>query len=204
MGKLILTDFDQTLFDTGKLVKEMTKIFRDYGGLDFCKTMPQDSNGNYSLVRHIELVLPRAKRRRTIRRLDQLLSRSSDFLFDDAVDFLQQCSVFFLVLITRGEKAYQSRKVFPALRTCRHLFKQIIICEDEKVKHILDLFKRVGPDEIFFVDDKINEFEPVKKAIPAIKTILISRIGLTKVDPGSDFAVSNLVEAAKIILSTGG
>ena len=43
-----------------------------------------------------------------------------------------------------------------------------------------------------------------KKAIPAIKTILISRIGLTKVDPGSDFAVSNLVEAAKIILSTGG
>lgn len=202
--KIIFVDFDRTLFDTEELIKKMAEIFWDYGGIDFRKTMPQDDRGNYSLSKHIAIVSTRARRRRVTRQLNKLLSRASDFLFEDSYDFLKRCSDFFLILITRGEREYQSKKVFIALKNLRHLFREIVVVEGEKAKYIRDLIEQVNPDEVFFIDDKINELEPVKKNTPVVTTILISRNELKKVGLGIDFVVSNLTEAAEIMIGKVG
>lgn len=205
MNKLIIVDFDRTLFDTGGLVKEMAEIFKVNGGIDFHETMRTDDKGNYSLNKHFEAVRPKARRKKVKKHIQNLLDRSHEFLFNDSIAFLQKFSSYSLVLLTKGEMGYQSRKVLSALKDWRYLFKQILITDGEKSRCVQDLIRRLAPQpqEIFVIDDKVKELGPIKKATPEVKTILISREGPVVTNAWSDFAVRNLVEAAEVILGGG-
>ncbi len=203
MRKLVLVDFDGTLFDIQAFAREMAKIFQDCGGIDFFATFPKNAMGTYSLQRHIGLVPTRYKRKRTKRYLRELFARSPQFLFGDALNFLlllRQNQQNAVVLFTRGEREYQDKKVFQALGANRNLFDKIMIVEGaSKASHIKKISGFYGAKRIFFVDDSPQELIDAKIAAPDIVTILVDRYQRRGHCSSEDFSVGNLAEAIKII-----
>lgn len=205
-NRLILVDFDGTLFDIRKFANEMAAIFRSWGGIDFFRTFPRGKTGTYSLRDHLTIVSTKNRRKQVKKRLKRLFSRCPEFLFSDAPEFLsmlRQDPRNRTMLVTKGEMGYQSRKVFKALKKVCDLLDGIIIVEKSSKA---DTIKNLASDfdgAVIFLDDDPYELSGAKSVAPCIQTILIDRDHQFSNRTNADFLVRNLREALKIIRSGG-
>lgn len=206
MQRLILVDFDGTLFNTGAFTDKMAEIFQNYGMIDFFRTFPRGKTGTYSLRDHLLVVPTKNKRRQVKKHLKKLFSQCPQFLFGDVQEFLsllRQDPQNRIVLVTKGEMGYQSRKVFKSLVNLKHLFDGIIVVEKDSkadtIKSLTDNFDGAT----LFLDDNPSELSNAKSAIPHLKTIFIDRYYQFSSGANADFLVHNLQEAIKIIRSDG-
>lgn len=206
MQRLILVDFDGTLFDIRAFANKMAEIFQNYDGIDFFGTFPRGKTGTFSLRDRLAVVPTKNKRKQVKKHLKKLFSRCPDFLFGDAKEFLtllRQDPQNRIVLVTKGEMGYQSRKVSKSLVNLRHLFDGIIVVEkDSKADTIKSLTGDFSRDTLF-LDDDLGELSGAKSTAPHIKTILIDRYRQFGGRANADFLVHDLQEAIKIIRSDG-
>ncbi|MBI4160591.1 MAG: hypothetical protein HY506_01675 [Candidatus Yanofskybacteria bacterium] len=211
MRRLILLDFDGTLFDTRSFAQEMARIFMDYGETDFFATFPKNEFGTYSLREHLLIVPTNARRKAVKRQMRKLFLRCPEFLFDDTIGFLsrlRQDPRNTIIIVTRGEREYQYKRVYMAFAGFKPLLDKVVVVEDKtKARHIKDLISSyVGwPGSfkhVFFVDDTQRELRDAKAAVPSLRVILIDRYSS---DPkiSSGFFVRNLGDTIKIIHASG-
>lgn len=204
MRRLILIDFDRTIFDTDSFAGEIAKVFSNRGGIDFFETYTHNSAGFYSFSKHL-LKIPTKNKRKSVKRdIKKLNLRASDFLFRDVEGFLTELKANqrnIIMLITRGEHDYQNTKVYSALKDCRSLFHKIVCVEDaSKAAIVKELVDEARPEETFYLDDEIQELINAAIISPSINTVLVDRSGRINVSALlSHWIVANLVEFGKIL-----
>lgn len=201
--RLIFLDLDKTLFDTQRFKEGLAKIFYECGGPDFYGTYQKNRLGNYSFRRHLAVIKDRDKRNKVRERVETLLSDSYKFLFPDAKDFLNRFKNDHLVLLTRGDKEFQKKKIFNLGINIFTVFSQVITTETSKadmVKVVLPArFK--DPGNVFFIDDTAREIADIKNRFDFISCVIVDRNGTTSLgkDCPADFVAKDLKEAGDFV-----
>ncbi len=99
-------------------------------------------------------------------------------VFPDALKFLQQSNYkkFILSHAPKQYLSYQKNKIKKS-GIAHHFQKIHITHKSDKVAEMEKIIKKNPYSDIYFVDDKIEPLESVKKIFPQIKTIKIRRFG---------------------------
>lgn len=201
--RVIFLDLDKVLFDTQRFKEELAKIFYEHGGVDFYGTCQRNRLGNYSFRRHLAVIKGRDKRNKARQEVELLLADSYKFLFPDAKDFLSRFRQDNLILLTRGDREFQQKKIFNLGINVFDVFSQVIVAETSKA----DMAAFVLPaslkesGSVFFVDDMPHEIYDFKKHYDFIFCIMVDRSGLFHrgIDCSADLIAKNLVDVGDFI-----
>lgn len=178
--KEVILDFDYTLFDTAKFKKALANSLYSLGVgsklfLKFYHQAVHKHNGQYcySTKIHIKLlknILPQLSFKEAEKKLNSVVKNSKIFLYPQTNDFLSQLKKnnFRLILVTRGDKYFQGRKL--RYSGIKKFFYRIIISPDIKISSIVDLVKNF--DEVFFVSDYADELKQIKDSFPQLLPIM--------------------------------
>ncbi len=214
--KLVILDFDHSLFNAEEFKESLSDIFIKYGVgkklyEETYKEIREKEKSPYSLERHLHILEGRMmydkkKLHKIKREVLDLMKRTDEFLFSDTMDFLRKESKRSkLVLVTLGEKEFQSLKIKSA--GIKKYFVQIIISRGRARKGTKDreIAKVIGGHKdrkIFMIEDVAEEIDLLKKDYPYVTMIKIERPGgkYSKIkSKKADYKVTNLREARKII-----
>lgn len=212
----IFIDFDDVLFNTARFKKDLMGLFMNNGvtGEDFDKyyynyypNTPDREVKAYFFEKHIEELAKNTNidEKKLKDEADIFLSDTSAYVFPDVLDFLTKFDKKDLYIISFGGREFLKIKIGNS--GIVEYFEDIILTERLKEFALGDALKRGGwedQEEIFFLDDRVEQIESVKKSIPKIKTIFIRRPeGRYSDEPDNccDFVAKNLVDAKEIIIN---
>jgi len=206
----IFIDFDDTLFNTAALKKDLIKIFKESGVsranfLSSYKDYPTvtrsgfkkyDPNQQINIL-HKRLGIDKSGIKKE---LGKLIKSSSKFVFEDSGDFIKKFGEKNVYLISFARTGFQCQKI--EYSGLARKFAKVVVSDDSKAK-VIGKIKRGEGKEIVFIDDRMDQIDSVKKKFPESLTILMKRReGRFKGQRTkyADFTVKNLKEAEKIIL----
>jgi FMN phosphatase YigB (HAD superfamily) len=207
----IFIDFDDTLFNTAALKKELIKIFKANGvsEADFLSsyndypTVTRRGLKKYNPdqqinILHKRLGIDKAKLKSDLAKLVRI---SRKFVFKDAKTFLKSFGKENAYLISFARTKFQCQKIkFSGLTK---EFSKVSISDQSKAQ-IIGRIVGKNKTKIIFIDDRIDQIDAVKKKFPKSITFLMARrTGRFKERDSRfvDFEVKNLKEAEKIIRS---
>jgi FMN phosphatase YigB (HAD superfamily) len=225
----IILDFDDVIFNTGKFLEDYKKILIRCGvpttQLDYPRSKNrQGKTETYNLKRHISFIRThsscsqnlvfslgpkRGKNSRiNIKELEkniaEFIKENRKYLFRDVVRFLEKFPKGqFYLLSYANDKKWQRNKIKNS--GIGQYFKKIIICSGLKSEGICQILRKediIKAENTFFIDDRVEHLEDIKKCHPKIFTILLKRKEgrfREKRNGYCDFEAKNLKEAAKII-----
>ncbi len=169
-------DFDDVLFNTKNFKKDLIGIFLRNGVSE--KQFVEESywDGRYNLEEQIKSVEKKYKiDGEKLRKDTELFFKDlTQYVFVDVVPFLKKINSADLILISYGDKKIQTEKIKQAGLT--DYFDKIVITHDKAgaINKILE--KTRNKDERkYFLDDRSEYIEGVKKELPKIITVLIRR-----------------------------
>lgn len=210
---IIFIDFDDVLFNTKSFKDELALVFdknqvtkENFDGyyLDYPRRKPDGTLEKYDIGKHIEILDKKFRVDTRELRVDveKLMDRSSEYLFPDSVEFLKQFSVEQIYIVSFGDTPFQEMKI----GNCNigGFCEKIIITDSLKSHEIGNALLKTdsGREKIFFIEDRIDQIDMVKKTIPEVTTVHVRRPEGRYQDEclgTCDFDVTNLKEAGKII-----
>lgn len=212
----IFIDFDDVIFNTGKFKKELVRIFLNNGVANdvfekYYYDYPiRQKNGKlkkYDPREHIRRIkesirIPTADLEKA---LDKLTGDTREYVFRDVEDFLKNFNKNDSYLVSYAKTGFQESKIKNA--GIEKYFKKMVIVDELKSSAIRELFKKdkiKKEEKLYFLDDRIEQIESVKKKYPFIATIFVRRKEGRYNDERNkycDFEVKNLKQAVKIILN---
>ncbi|MFZ2970204.1 MAG: hypothetical protein WA063_03595 [Minisyncoccia bacterium] len=125
---------------------------------------------------------------------------SKSFIFKDVVDFAENFEKKDLILLSRGANEFQKEKIKNS--GVEFFFGKIIIISKDKVDEISQIYAEHSKEKIFFIDDRAEEIDKVKKKFPQIITMKMERPMGKYVEIKSeltDYTIKDLLEAKEII-----
>jgi hypothetical protein len=208
----ILIDFDDVLFNTKEFRKDLKNVFFDNGVSD--KVFDKCYYGSakitkrklekYDVLKHIEAIekeigINTGYIKKAIR---QLLENCEKYVFSDTDGFLSSFNKADMFMLSYTNTRFQSLKISKS--GIKKFFEKIILTEGLKSEGIKKLNKYLAfnRERVFFLDDRVEQIEDVKKNYPLIKTIFVKRKEgryNDKKNKFCDFEAKNLKEACKII-----
>ena len=170
----IIFDFDDTLFDNAKLKKDIQEVFRSFSITEkhILETYSTVRNAyNYNVhVNAVKNLYNEAPEEKILKALNDI--NLSQYLLPEVKNILQRLNKeHHLVLLTFGEKEFQEKKAFGSGIEKYFKDEHIHITQNHKVETIKKI-KLKG--EVYFVNDKENENDIIKKEFPDFNFILIS------------------------------
>ena len=185
---MIIIDFDDTLFDTQKFKKELSFCLLDVG-IDekmFWQTYAEarilsDGNFSYSFKRHASILEKEGfDYKQVLDNLNKVKEKINNFLFEDAIYFLESLkeSKQDLYLLSLGDENFQKLKV----EECgiAKYFKKVFFLGKDKELIVKEIFQENKDSNVFFINDKIEESQKIKKDFPNINVILKQAVTLTE------------------------
>lgn len=165
----VFLDFDNTLLHTRKLVNTLYKPYLESQGIPLEKiesTFSTFASGvdpakeAFSIEKHLaKLAVEKEKESECLRVSHDLFRRAKEFLFPDAVSFLQNLSPYEAILLTYGDSEFQTLKIEAS--GIGSFVSEICITEGSKLE---EMVKHVDEEEVFaFVDDHGEYFASLKK-----------------------------------------
>lgn len=179
---MFIIDFDDTLFDTQALKQARLEAVQQLGVSEeeYWESYREARNSHdglftYSDERHAEVLGARGYSRVEV--LFQLKTTTGDmlrdFLFPDAISFLQQVKKYHepMILLSLGNPGFQKLKTEGV--GVSPYFDEIYMVHDTK-RHVLEkLFARNDVDEtLWFINDKVGETKDLVQEFPDLKSIL--------------------------------
>ncbi len=215
----IFIDFDDVSFNTGKFVLDLKKVFAKHGidekifaqsYLDYPIRNKNGSLKKYDVYHHIDILENKIKVDVTNLRkdVDRLISGAKKYLFADVYDFVSFCGKSNVYVVSYGDTQLQFDKMIHS--GLPENVKNVLISDDLKSKGVAEI---IGKDRIkkseamYFLDDRIEQLEDVKKKFPRITTILVKRKQGRYNDAMNgfcDFEAGDLERAEKIIKDIDG
>jgi FMN phosphatase YigB (HAD superfamily) len=213
----IFIDFDDVLFNTKSFIKDIKKLFYEFGipNKIFDETYKSKRkslkmNGKYLLTYDPSLQFEKIRNKLGLdtRPLEKefytLLKNAKRYVFKDACIFLENKNKNDLFILSFGTSNFQKEKIKNSGIT--KYFKKIIIISRETkaraIKEILEKQKLKNKEPVYFFDDREKFLEDVKTHLPFVKTFLVSRkegrFG-DKKTKCCDWKICDLKEAQKII-----
>lgn len=165
----IYFDFDRTLFDTEKFIKDMEQIIIDENiELDLfyqCKKYCKGKGFNPFVI--LDNIPNISKDNDIYRKIEELIQNTYQYVFDDVKPFLEKYQgKYNYVLLSRGNSDFQLAKV--KYSKLQDYFEKIIITMEDKGK--LDIDYQHG----IFIDDYLDELKSISKNKP-YQVIMINR-----------------------------
>ncbi len=171
-------DFDDVLFNTKEFKKDLMAIFYSQG---ISRQLVYDTmywDEKYNLNKQLKFLEKEYKidRQKLKTKLDIFLQDLSKYVFPDVHDFLKTVGRENLFIISYGHSDWQRLKISRA--GLNNFFQDIFIGKD-KARGILQFLnlddKNKISEKTYFIDDRVEYIEKVKKQIPTITTILLKR-----------------------------
>jgi hypothetical protein len=215
----IILDFDDVIFNTRKFTDDYKKIFYDHGIsediFEKCyrgrQSLKKGTRRPYDPQEHLVAIkaLQSINVKGINKQIDRFIRQANKYIFPDAIEFLKKFNKNDLYLVSYGDgEKFQGAKIKSA--KIGKYFRKIIILNRPKlygIREVMGDAKRGVADKkkneaIFFLDDRVELIEEVKRKYSSISTILMKRKEGRydgKKDKYCDFEVKNLKEAAKLI-----
>ncbi|NTV40990.1 MAG: HAD family hydrolase [Candidatus Moranbacteria bacterium] len=210
---IIFIDFDDVLFNTKEFSAYLKEFFVKagidqelfqkyyYDPNDQAKDKVRlfDPNGLFSRLEKYEKIDTGKIRHDFATKLQDL----ERFVFEDVADFLVSMGKENLQLISFGLTSWQQNKIKGS--GIDKLVENFVITEKSKAQEIGQLLAQIKlgfEEKIFFIDDRAEHLEDVKKTFPQVTTIFLCRKEGRYCDQKNEFCdweVHDLKEAGEII-----
>lgn len=173
---IYVIDFDYTLFNTSAFVDKLTFEFTRFGILPeaFRETMAEVKKelGYYDYKKHLEQLVFGKEYQEALEVIDSVLSQAGEFLYPDALPFLQRTHAagHSLYILTFGEDDWQRKKIVGAQIDG---FVQVHTTTGSKV----EAFKALGAQgqPMVLVEDSGPIIDQMKAAYPEMTTVWVRR-----------------------------
>jgi len=212
----IVLDFDDTIFNTHRLMREFLEIVKKFGfteeeffgAYQECKKIM----GYFDPKTIIEL-LNKAKpfdKVKAEKEIDLILSDLSNFVYSDFFDFVKDFKKESLILLSFGAIDFQEIKIENSGITS--YFQKVIITQRDKTEDLKNILRQTQDDKgnegekIFFIDDKTVQVDNIKNKFPEIITMKLKRpqgVDIMTDSKITDYTVKNLNEVKEIIFRLG-
>lgn len=180
----IFFDFDDVLFNTGKFKEDYFKIFKKYGVtkdiFDACYYDPLEKGEikSYNPTGHIKRICEKVNMNKGAFEEDValFLEDTSEYIFKDVLRVLSGFSPNQLAIVSFSKTQFQKAKIYNS--GIFDFFGEIEVVDEMKGRIISEMVGNEGMclgQKIFFVDDRIEQIEDVKKTHPSVITVLCSR-----------------------------
>lgn len=207
----IFIDFDDVLFDTKRFREDLQNLFFQHGISkevfyeNYYNPQEHKKVKTYDPWRHLDMIaeVEKIDKSEILEELNEFMIDTNPYLFNDSVDFLKAFDDEFICIISYGEPKFQKMKI----GECRvgKYCEEIKITDELKSKAMeKELEKMADGEEVFFIEDRVEQIEDVKMKFPFVKTIFMRRPeGRYHDEPTRfcDFKAKNLEEAREIIKS---
>lgn len=209
----VFIDFDDVIFNTKKFKDDLVLVFLRFGVTQDLYEKSYFDPEDGKLARAYD---PYAQIKRLVRLTDidedainkalhEFMKTSSDYVFPDVKSFAMVCGGSKnLYVVSYGDVRFQEEKINSS--GIKDFIDNIFITDKLKTSVIRDVLGKgdVAEDVVFFLDDRVEQINNVKKIFPGIKTILVKRpegrYQEMEKEGCCDFEVANLKEAERIIL----
>lgn len=209
----IFIDFDDVIFNTKKFIVDYKAIFKRHGISEkiyeryyYDYSVNKDKKfKKYDSRMHIKEI--GKKLSIDIKKIENDISNftrnTSKYVFKDAYKFIKWFRKKDLNIVTFPKIKFQGTKIENS--GIKKYFNQSILSNSSKAKAIIGIIKKekINKKEvIYFIDDRLEHVEDVKKKIPRVIAILLTRWGgRYKYSPKGNFNYKaiNLDEVLKII-----
>lgn len=207
---IIFIDFDDVLFNTKKFKDDLQNLFFQHGisreVFEYYYHNPQQKKAlkTYDPWNHLEMI--RKGEDLNVegvkKDLEGFMVDTNPYLFDDSIDFLKAFHDQDICIVSYGESHFQEMKIGEC-RVGRYC-KKIRITDQLKSMVIEKLLEDENYDggKVYFIEDRIEQIEDVKRKFPFVKTIFMRRSeGRYHDEPTElcDFEAISLGEAEGII-----
>lgn len=176
----IIIDFDYTLFDTNAFRNAMADVWSAYGvdRESYARAEEQAKVGGvYDFDRHVELLMSTADAVEARQRAQEVLVHCSQFLYSDALDFLERHAAHSLTLLSFGNPAWQRLKIDNSGISSH--FKEIITTDRSKNR---DLQPFAQFPDLVIINDKGSEIDAMATVCPNATFIHVVRPGTPYVE----------------------
>ncbi|PIR74272.1 MAG: hypothetical protein COU35_03190 [Candidatus Magasanikbacteria bacterium CG10_big_fil_rev_8_21_14_0_10_47_10] len=174
--RLIIMDFDHTMFNTTTFVAALKKEFQEQFGIDeatFAKYRDHIKKCNkvIDIDRFVEHI-PHTDKTGMHETIRDLLHRCADkWIFDDVREFMNRHQDRFdIAVVTNGDIELQSAKIHNSKLPGSFHTDISTDPKQEVVARLIAPYKK-----IYFIDDKPRTIEAVKKAHPTVLTYFMTR-----------------------------
>ena len=202
----IILDFDDTIFNTHRLMHSFAALFKEvgfteeefFGAYQECKKIV----GDFDPKTIIEL-LNKAKpfdKTKAEKEIDLILGDLEDFIYPDFFDFVKDFQKKDLILLSFATTDTQKIKIDNSGIT--EFFGNIIITSRDKAEDVKPILEKYKSEKCFFIDDKTMQVDNIKNKLPEIITMKIKRpqgIDITTESRLTDYTIESLDEAKNII-----
>ncbi len=211
----IFIDFDDVLLNTKKFREDYMKIFRKNNiSLNIFNKYYNDypirkRNGRiikYDSDKHLKIIKEKEniKTGKLRRDIGKLIKRINKYIFSDAENFLRQFKKNDLYLVSYGNTRFQKSKIKSS--GLQKYFKETVIIDKLKSFAVRNIIKKNNfrKEEMFFIDDRVEQIGDIKKKIAGIATIFVKRKEGRYNDKRNrycDYTAKNLKEVQEIINS---
>jgi FMN phosphatase YigB (HAD superfamily) len=177
---MFILDFDDTLFDTQKYKCARQKSLENIGVSEeiFWKTyklVRKNEHGEmvYSDIRHAEaLVHFGFEVEKVMEQFENINNELEKFVFADTHYFLESLkkSGETLLLLSLGDPRIQEMKVKGS--GIHDYFERTFFVMDSKVHMVQHILEHHKPEQVWFINDKVQETQEVVSSFPNIKVVL--------------------------------
>ena len=203
----IILDFDDTIFNTHKLMHNVAAVFEraDFTKKDFfeayqkCKEKVGDFNPEI-IIGLLNEIKPFDKTEAE-KKINSILDNSKDFVYPDFFSFARSFNKKDLILLSFGEAGFQRTKIKNS--RVNPFFSKIIITQKNKTKEIEPIYEEYSEEKIFFIDDKAEQIDEVKKIFPQLVAVKMERVQGGHINTKSklvNYVVEDLNEIKNIII----
>ena len=202
----IILDFDDTIFNTYRLMREFLAIVKKFNFTEeeFFKAYQRckEKVGNFDSKIIIDLLseIKPFDKTKVENEIDLILNDLSDFVYSDFFDFAGSFQKKDLILLSFGITVPQKAKINNSKIT--GFFENIIITSRDKAEDVRPIFEKHRKEKIFFIDDKTIQVDNIKNKFPEIITMKIKRpqgIDIMTESKLADYTIKDLYKAKDII-----
>lgn len=168
----IVVDFDYTLFNTRALKDAAAVALQPFGVTReryFQAEADSKVDGIYRLEWHLEQLVPAAQRDQAQRAVEAVLAQSEQFLYPDAIQFLQRHQEAHLTILTFGSAEWQERKV---LDSGADEWADEVITTDRPKAQVIAEWEKKDP---IFINDRGPEIDEMYAILPEATYIWVRR-----------------------------
>lgn len=211
---MIFIDFDDVIFNTKKFKEDFRNIFIAEGIpgeiFDDCYVDPHDTRAikTFNPWHQLDMIclkpnyinIDKIKINSAVKKF---IKDISVYIFDDVIEFVEKYGKENVCIVSFGEKEFQSEKIKNSGIT-KHV-PNVFVTQSLKSSVISEIISRMKNDQqekSFFIDDRSDQIEDVKKSLPGVHTFLMCRKEGRYCDSKNefcDYSVSNLYEVQRII-----